>query len=398
MKKPGETTVELDPTDAASFLEAADRIGCRLCRDALWAGDRCNWMTWTSEIHAGQPMMVHRSAYPNRFDGVAGIALFLAHLQQRTNDNQQRIALGGAIRQVRAVVPNLTGIGNLAGPIGVATALISIGERIGDESLAIEGLAIMEAATYDDPATVSLDVFDGCAGAILALVDVARRYERPALLDKAGELGQVLVDRALHGHQGVHWSSLATRTPLPTGFLHGSAGLIAALFKLDQAKPDPRWQTTASRALAHDRATMESNPDVSWSQGSTGIGISRLMIRQVTGDDPQLLDEIESSISKATTALATHAMIVPTDLSLCHGLTGLADFLFLAATDLGQTDLQTQARDFGRAIVEQIHQTNKPWPCGVPGAPETPDLMLGTAGIGWFFLRLLDQSVVLSLL
>jgi hypothetical protein len=31
-----------------------------------------------------------------------------------------------------------------------------------------------------------------------------------------------------------------------------------------------------------------------------------------------------------------------------------------------------------------------PWPCGVPEGGETPNLMLGIAGIGHFYLRLYD--------
>lgn len=27
-----------------TFLETADFLGARLCRDAIWAGNRCNWL------------------------------------------------------------------------------------------------------------------------------------------------------------------------------------------------------------------------------------------------------------------------------------------------------------------------------------------------------------------
>jgi len=37
-------------------------------------------------------------------------------------------------------------------------------------------------------------------------------------------------------------------------------------------------------------------------------------------------------------------------------------------------------------------------PCGVVSGGETPNLMLGTAGIGYFYLRLYDSSAVPSVL
>ena len=39
-----------------------------------------------------------------------------------------------------------------------------------------------------------------------------------------------------------------------------------------------------------------------------------------------------------------------------------------------------------------------PWPCGVLGAGETPNLMLGLAGIGDLLLRLYDSEATPSAL
>jgi hypothetical protein len=38
-----------------------------------------------------------------------------------------------------------------------------------------------------------------------------------------------------------------------------------------------------------------------------------------------------------------------------------------------------------------------PWPCGIPGAGEAPGLMLGTAGIGYFYLRLAKPEIPTAL-
>jgi len=52
------------------------------------------------------------------------------------------------------------------------------------------------------------------------------------------------------------------------------------------------------------------------------------------------------------------------------------------------------AADGIRSYVKQ----GMPWPCGNGGAGESPNLMLGTAGIGHFYLRLYDSQAVAPIL
>ena len=44
----------------------------------------------------------------------------------------------------------------------------------------------------------------------------------------------------------------------------------------------------------------------------------------------------------------------------------------------------------GQLGISKYDQGRAAWPCGVPGGGETPNLMLGLAGIGYFYLRLHD--------
>ncbi|MCI0436342.1 MAG: hypothetical protein L0271_22275 [Gemmatimonadetes bacterium] len=43
------------------------------------------------------------------------------------------------------------------------------------------------------------------------------------------------------------------------------------------------------------------------------------------------------------------------------------------------------------ALAAAERYRDRPWPSGVPGAGESPGRMLGLAGIGYFFLRLLPD-------
>ena len=64
-------------TASPSWLEVADRLASRLCRDALWDGKRCTWLTaqFGPAGPAGPPLW--RAAGPDLYAGSAGIALFL---------------------------------------------------------------------------------------------------------------------------------------------------------------------------------------------------------------------------------------------------------------------------------------------------------------------------------
>jgi len=64
----------------ASYLEVAERIGARLCRDVLWSRGRCNWTADRAEGRA----TVHASLGPLLYDGTAGIALSLWRLAEVT--------------------------------------------------------------------------------------------------------------------------------------------------------------------------------------------------------------------------------------------------------------------------------------------------------------------------
>jgi lantibiotic modifying enzyme len=117
--------------------------------------------------------------------------------------------------------------------------------------------------------------------------------------------------------------------------------------------------------------------------------------------DPALRAEAEIAID--TTSRLLEAMIgaegdlgYDNNFSLCHGLGGNADLLIYASEVLvgapGTAQFMACARAVGDLGIAR-HGRGGPWPCGVPGAGETPGLLIGLAGIGYFYLRLYDPAV-----
>jgi len=52
------------------------------------------------------------------------------------------------------------------------------------------------------------------------------------------------------------------------------------------------------------------------------------------------------------------------------------------------TAYRRAAEQIGRQGIASFEKSRIPWPCGVLGGGETPNLLLGTAGISLFYLRL----------
>jgi lantibiotic modifying enzyme len=102
--------------------------------------------------------------------------------------------------------------------------------------------------------------------------------------------------------------------------------------------------------------------------------------------------EAEAAIRTTAKMLsaATHAW--GDNFSLCHGLTGNAELLAYASQVLADESHLSLVNEVGELGIERYGTGKLPWPCGVPGAGESPNLMLGLAGIGYFYLRLHDSS------
>jgi lantibiotic modifying enzyme len=199
-----------------------------------------------------------------------------------------------------------------------------------------------------------------------------------------------------------------------TGYSHGAAGIALALLELFARTGDERFREAALGGFAYERrhfsAEQQNWPDfrsfasptperlgysMAWCHGAPGIGLSRLRALALTGD-LTYRREAEAALSATYRALA-----VPTaadGYSLCHGLGGNAELFLVAAEILGEERYRAVAESVGDRGIQTVHQHRNPWPCGVLSGGETPNLMLGTAGIGYFYLRLHDSARVPSAL
>ena len=134
-----------------------------------------------------------------------------------------------------------------------------------------------------------------------------------------------------------------------------------------------------------------------WCHGAPGIGLSRLRVWELLKRDEEV--RVEFEIAAGTTRRWFEDAACPDgDFSLCHGASGNAELFIMDAELFERSDLWTIAESVGRRGAQRFEQNNLPWPCGVAEAGETPNLMLGLAGIGHFYLRLYAPNEVPSIL
>jgi lantibiotic modifying enzyme len=126
-----------------------------------------------------------------------------------------------------------------------------------------------------------------------------------------------------------------------------------------------------------------------WCHGAPGIALSRLRAFEVLGGE---IYREEAVIALETTCEMIEESLCSGDgnFSLCHGLAGNADIL-LCGQELVRraSDLAVETAAVG---IDRSKRQAGRWVCGA-GPVETQSLLLGLAGIGYFFLRLRNQSI-----
>jgi hypothetical protein len=394
-------------------MEVAVRIGQRLVQTASWQGEVCCWPGRSPEPSG------------NLYQGTAGIALFLGALFRATGEAAFRKTATAAIRHATTVgelIPEAS-LGFHTGRTGIAWVLAHLAEWLERPSLyrpaahLVTGIGLH---LHDDDA---LDVVTGAAGAIPALLDLSSRLEKPVWMAWAERLGEHLLQ---HVHpEPVGWSWRTLSFPCVrhlTGLAHGASGIGWAFLELYRATGASAWLYAAEQAFCYERAWYDAQarnwPDFrhlelggayfgdaadavlerirtgtlpsyqprhtwAWCYGAPGIGLVRLRACEIY---PHAVYEQEARLAVAS--IRDSLQTPGQNFSLCHGLAGNAEALHEGAVVLGDAALQGAALAVAEAGACCYESMGQPWPCGGSDAAPEPGLMLGEAGIGYFYLRL----------
>ena len=400
------------------YLETADAIGARLCRDAIWSGQRCNWLGDSMEFVESRWQVTRRTFGPELYNGTSGIALFLARLFACKPDPIFKKTAEGAfhcaLSQLESFDP-ATSFGFYAGLTGVAYALIESAEILGRESFAEKGTELLLRAHSSEPSrSQTWDVISGSAGVIPVLLKLHQQHGDHSLLGAAIRHADALLGGANRGTDGWSWKTISEPGMQDlTGFSHGAGGIAWSLLELHDKAPEHRFLNAAQEAIRYERRwydfEQENWPDfrsrnesgrpvcaMAWCHGAPGIGLSRIRAWQLTKDSQYRL-EAEAAL-RTTSKSLTSAIASQGNYALCHGNCGNAELLIEASHCLSDEASSKLVRNLADEARERFVVGRNPWPCGVLNGGETPNLMIGLAGIGYFYLRMHDQKKVPSIL
>jgi lantibiotic modifying enzyme len=211
------------------FLGPAAALAREIADAAVWFDGRCSWMgARAGDVsRALGSERVHAALGPDLYDGTSGVALFLAEAAVRLGDDQLRSTALGALRHAVDHAGRL-GDGLYAGRLGVAYAATRVAQLTAADVALVQRM--LGEWRRDRAEPQALDVFSGAAGSVLGLLAVGKVLDEPWLLERAIELGDVLVSRANRSPAGWSWPDPAERDIHDLcGYSHGAAGIGHAL-------------------------------------------------------------------------------------------------------------------------------------------------------------------------
>ena len=251
--------------DQGIFLDTADRIGARLCRDAVWDGERCNWLGAAPDVVAGQWGTVHRSYGPELYAGTSGIALFLAELFTRTEENIYRdVALGAtrhALSRISTALRHCFGL--YSGIPGISYALARIAVRLNDDSISKHAIRTLESLRDLPPDRTQLDVLNGSAGLVPGVLALREYHSEEWMIDLAIKHGDFLIEMAHRTDAGWSWNTMNQPDDQQiwnlTGLSHGAGGIAWALLELNAVTGESRFREAAENGFSYERHWYDAN-------------------------------------------------------------------------------------------------------------------------------------------
>ncbi|HEU4586472.1 MAG TPA: type 2 lanthipeptide synthetase LanM [Gemmatimonadaceae bacterium] len=414
------------PLPREEIIAAAMELASEIGRTAL--SDRAGDVTWitTEPVSTTGHQRLQATGY-GIYDGLAGIALFLAAASRCGGDAETACLARRALAPIRSrlhasssFVDEL-GIGGAGGVASLIYALTRAGLLLGDDSILDDALhaarqITTEAITLDR----DFDVLNGSAGAILALLALYRVRRCDWILEMAVRCGRHLLDTRkefLMPYGTLHraWPTVGGKAHV--GFAHGCAGIALALLRLHAATLISEYATAAMDALRWEDSFLhqgsraaESDAGVArniashgatmplptnWCRGSAGIGLAR-----IAAPAGAHCVELRNAARHAVAHVRADAELVgaPSD-GACCGVTGEVDLLLTAGLRWGESALLASAHERASSMVRHARAVGgyRLTPSGGTDVYD-PALYRGTAGIGYGLLRLCHPELLPSFL
>jgi len=425
----GNNYNETNSAEVSGLPEAPDKerltslffeIGRQLKAEAIFSENgTCSWITAGiipgSDRYRLEPMSVYL------YDGIAGVALFLAALGTLTNNSEitglRDSVLKTLLGEINILlkypgVVRLQPIGIAAGIPSLIYTLIKVSDVMTDPTLLTVADSLAELIT---PSMIgrdrSFDIISGSSGCLLAMLALNRATGHQGALQTAESCAAHLLQNAVENPGG----SIGWRNPageMLTGFAHGQSGIAYAMIQLYEFTGNELYREMALSAIQYENSLFSEKhqnwPDLrksmyndnkfpekispenaeelqfmdAWCHGASGIGLAHRLISR----SARLPDAGKYSDAALTATLK--AGIYGHD-HLCCGNLGRIDILLHAALKYQDKDLLNKACLMAGAVIQRS-ETRQKFSLisdAIPGFYH-PGFFQGMSGVGYALLRL----------
>lgn len=392
---PEHATEEL--SDAARWAsEAITQSAIRSNSTAAWIG--LDWLG-DSDLYQLAPLGF------DLYNGVTGIAMFLAAYAATTGDHDAAVLANEALAplyrsttgQGAARLARRLGLGGGLGLGSIIYGLTAIYELLGDREHIDRAQGIVSLISDElIEADRNFDAMSGCAGAIvgcLKLYFVNRSEEALTAACRCGD--HLLRNEPASGLANGPWVGAGLGPKPLTGMSHGASGYALAFARLFEATAIERYASAADSCLDYEKRHFSQErlnwPDFrnrgnnkeswtcQWCHGAAGIGLARLSLMQSSRSSRRY----DSSAAEMDSALrCVDRRWSGEDNSLCCGNLGNIEFILEAANVLGRPEIGSDALRKLRSVARTRQS-----------APYALGLFRGLAGVGYTMLRRLNDKL-----
>ena len=331
-------------------IAAAEKIGDLLLEEAIWSENK-QTVGWISIIVAGyreRSYLIRPMGY-YLYDGLAGVALFFAALEKKTNKTRYREMKKVLIQMLFAYTDELYSMpktearpsGAYSGEASIAFAYLLLYALEKDQEYLTYLYRQCKSASFYLADDTNYDVLEGNAGAVLVFLAAYKLTEREDYLEWARNAGNFLLEAAEVDEKGMYWRNGSTETPL-TGFAHGSAGIMLALTRLGYETGENKYQEAAYRTylweeryyqadkgdwadLRSEELQRQEIQSMAWCHGWGGIVMARLAaLLYAKGKWKKILeDSLERFFNEKKAYYIDRSKCC-----LCHGMMGNAAIFY----------------------------------------------------------------------
>ncbi|MDD5361340.1 MAG: hypothetical protein PHN88_04360 [Ignavibacteria bacterium] len=395
-----------------------------------------NGIYWKTMSLNSQTNAIEWTVSENIYSGVSGIILFYLYLY-KINQNEKYLkickqSMNWVVNYCRenktvnysfftgrmSVPYTLLKMNNLYGKDYIETAL-----EIGDQCDIF--------ITSNNPPR---EFLNGAAGTLISLLHLYDGTKDSGVLEKIDLYVKYIIDNARYNKSGIHWDRSINVIKSLCGITHGAAGIGLAFLELGHYFDNTAYYYLAEQAFAYESnyygekqknwmdlrkgiySTEDENKHKSaflekrysffsepismyaWCHGAPGIGFTRLRAYELLKKE---IYKIEMNKCEDAVLSQIEAPIFEgTSLTLCHGLGGNLDLINEIPNILWSKDTKSRYEVIIKRLCRFI-QDKKYYTSGLAsysGKMEDLSLFMGNAGIGYYFLRLLDEKKESSIL